>query len=89
MDMTASRNRYANVDPYLNNRVKLQVPEGHNDYINASPIVLKSTVSGTETKFIATQVCKYLCRRLQRPTVFHTNLKCRAQNQTSQHTSGE
>ncbi|KAF2815049.1 uncharacterized protein BDZ99DRAFT_189443 [Mytilinidion resinicola] len=54
-DIVVARNRYANVDPYLNNRVKLQVPEGHNDYINASPIVLKSTVSGTETRFIATQ----------------------------------
>ncbi|KAF2263531.1 hypothetical protein CC78DRAFT_569000 [Lojkania enalia] len=50
-----SRNRYANVDPYQSNRVKLKVPEGHSDYINASPIVLQSTKSGTVTKFIATQ----------------------------------
>lgn len=51
------RNRYANVEPYLNNRVRLSVPEGQNDYINASPIVLESTKSNTVTKFIATQVC--------------------------------
>ncbi|KAI2463717.1 phosphatases II [Annulohypoxylon bovei var. microspora] len=34
--------RYANIQPWANNRVKLQVPEGHIDYINASPIVLHS-----------------------------------------------
>ncbi|KAL1836249.1 hypothetical protein VTJ49DRAFT_5396 [Mycothermus thermophilus] len=32
--------RYINIQPWLNNRVKLQVPEGRLDYINASPIVL-------------------------------------------------
>jgi protein-tyrosine phosphatase len=53
------RNRYANVDPYQANRVKLQVPEGHNDYINASPIELKSTKSGTVLKYIATQGPKF------------------------------
>lgn len=51
-----NRNRYANVDPYQNNRVKLKVPVGHSDYINASPIVLESTTSKKVTKFIATQV---------------------------------
>jgi protein-tyrosine phosphatase len=55
-DEVMNRNRYANVDPYSNNRVKLQVPEGHSDYINASPIVLESTKSRRVTKFIATQV---------------------------------
>jgi protein-tyrosine phosphatase len=40
----------------MNNRVKLKVPEGHNDYINASPIELKSTKSGAVFKYIATQV---------------------------------
>lgn len=53
--LTMNRNRYANVDPYANNRVKLRVPEHHNDYINASPIVLENTKSGTKMKFIATQ----------------------------------
>ncbi|KAK3317825.1 protein-tyrosine phosphatase-like protein [Cercophora scortea] len=32
--------RYMNVQPWHNNRIKLQVPEGHVDYINASPITL-------------------------------------------------
>ncbi|KAK4242933.1 protein-tyrosine phosphatase-like protein [Achaetomium macrosporum] len=32
--------RYLNIQPWHNNRIKLQVPEGHVDYINASPIVL-------------------------------------------------
>ncbi|KAF2122144.1 tyrosine-protein phosphatase 2 [Lophiotrema nucula] len=54
-DEVLNRNRYANVDPYRNNRVRLKVPEGHSDYINASPIVLESTKSQKVTKFIATQ----------------------------------
>lgn len=53
----AARNRYANVNPYRANRVKLEVPEGHDDYINASPIVLTTTKSGSELTYIATQVC--------------------------------
>ena len=57
-DMVMNRNRYANVDPYANNRVRLNVPEGHSDYINASPIVLKNSKSDTQMKFIATQVCE-------------------------------
>ncbi len=32
--------RYMNIQPWENNRVRLQVPEGKVDYINASPIVL-------------------------------------------------
>ncbi|KAI1409299.1 phosphatases II, partial [Hypoxylon sp. FL1857] len=39
---TKTLDRYANIQPWANNRVKLQVPEGHVDYINASPIVLRS-----------------------------------------------
>lgn len=54
-DEFASRNRYANVATFKENRVKLKVPEGHSDYINASPIRLVTTKSGTEKKFIATQ----------------------------------
>jgi protein-tyrosine phosphatase len=50
------RNRYVNVDPYQNNRVRLKVPEGLNDYINASPVVLHSTKSDKVLKYIATQV---------------------------------
>ncbi|CAI4220023.1 unnamed protein product [Parascedosporium putredinis] len=34
--------RYYNIKPWSHNRVKLLVPEGALDYVNASPIVLKS-----------------------------------------------
>jgi protein-tyrosine phosphatase len=51
----APRNRYANVDPYRANRVRLVVPEGHNDYINASPIVLTTTKGQRALRYIATQ----------------------------------
>ncbi|KAK3954099.1 protein-tyrosine phosphatase-like protein [Pseudoneurospora amorphoporcata] len=39
--------RYGNIQPWHNNRIKLQVPEGKTDYINASPIVLNPTVLTT------------------------------------------
>ncbi|EGO55709.1 hypothetical protein NEUTE1DRAFT_67606 [Neurospora tetrasperma FGSC 2508] len=39
--------RYGNIQPWHNNRIKLQVPEGKIDYINASPIVLPPTVLTT------------------------------------------
>ncbi len=45
----AGRNRYVNVEPFANNRVKLKVADGVNDYINASPIQLGNR------KYIATQ----------------------------------
>ncbi|CAD0082733.1 unnamed protein product [Aureobasidium vineae] len=48
-DHIASRNRYINVEPFANNRVKLNVREGFNDYINASPIILGPR------RYIATQ----------------------------------
>lgn len=47
--------RYANVSPWKNNRIRLRVPEDKNDYINASPIVLKSLKTGNESKNIAMQ----------------------------------
>ena len=48
--------RYANVQPWTNNRVKLQVPEGQVDYINASPIVLASpSASRPPLRYIAMQ----------------------------------
>lgn len=37
---TRKLDRYANIQPWDNHRVKLQVPDGHMDYINASPIIL-------------------------------------------------
>lgn len=54
-DIAAQRNRYMNVDPFANNRVQLKVPEGHDDYINASPVEVRTTKSGVVKKFIATQ----------------------------------
>ncbi|KAH6615619.1 protein-tyrosine phosphatase-like protein [Chaetomium sp. MPI-SDFR-AT-0129] len=37
--------RYLNIQPWNNNRIKLRVPEGHVDYVNASPIVLEPSPS--------------------------------------------
>ncbi|KAF8541961.1 protein-tyrosine phosphatase-like protein [Trichophaea hybrida] len=50
-----SRNRYSNVSAWESNRVHLKVPEAHCDYINASPIVLKSRKDGSIKRYIATQ----------------------------------
>lgn len=47
--------RYQNVHPWKHNRIRLRVPEGQNDYINASPISLKSVKTGKESKYIAMQ----------------------------------
>ncbi|KLU84779.1 hypothetical protein MAPG_03815 [Magnaporthiopsis poae ATCC 64411] len=38
--------RYVNVQPWQNNRVRLRVPPGKPDYINASPICLSTTTGG-------------------------------------------
>lgn len=51
------RNRYLNVQPWTKNRIHLKVPPHHNDYINASPIVLTSSKTAQQKKYIATQVC--------------------------------
>ncbi|KXS97191.1 hypothetical protein AC578_858 [Pseudocercospora eumusae] len=48
-DAVMARNRYMNVEPYAQNRIKLQVAHGRNDYINASPIQLG------KRRYIATQ----------------------------------
>lgn len=42
--------RYVNIQPWLNNRVRLRVPRGAVDYINASPIVLYPTAATASTK---------------------------------------
>lgn len=48
--------RYMNIQPWHNNRIKLQVPEGHVDYINASPIVLTpSPVPAADGRSCATR----------------------------------
>ncbi|KAL4918540.1 protein-tyrosine phosphatase-like protein [Aspergillus aurantiobrunneus] len=49
------RSRYTNVQAWANSRIHLQVPEGECDFINASPILLKDSVSLEERKYIATQ----------------------------------
>ena len=52
---TRMYNRYMNVQPYMSNRIKLRVSAEGNDYINASPIKLKSLTTGQESKFIVMQ----------------------------------
>ncbi|KAB8532543.1 hypothetical protein FH972_025488 [Carpinus fangiana] len=51
----AKRNRYANIDPFHSNRVKLRAREGVCDYINASPIILRSDADKQERRYIACQ----------------------------------
>ena len=46
-----------NVDPWANNRIRLKVPEGQDDYINASPISLIRSKDSSKKRYIATQVC--------------------------------
>jgi len=60
--------RYQNIQPWTNNRVKLKVPEGCLDYVNASPIKVPSPLNAIERppqNFIAMQGPK-------RETVEHT-----------------
>jgi protein-tyrosine phosphatase len=54
-DEAAMRNRYFNIQPWRNNSVKLKVPDGCCDYINASPIVLQDTLTGRKKDYIVTQ----------------------------------
>jgi protein-tyrosine phosphatase len=51
-----ARNRYQNVQAWANSRIRLKVSEGECDFINASPIILKDSRTGDETRYIATQV---------------------------------
>lgn len=51
-----ARNRYVNVQAWANCRIHLRVAEGECDFINASPIILKDSVTGEERTYIATQV---------------------------------
>jgi protein-tyrosine phosphatase len=50
-----SRNRYSNIAAWERNRVRLNVPEETCDYINASPINLRSRKDGSLKRYIATQ----------------------------------
>ncbi|OBT74191.1 hypothetical protein VF21_07031 [Pseudogymnoascus sp. 05NY08] len=54
-DMTAGLDRFGDIFVWKNNRVKLQVPEEMNDYINASPITMKSPRTPLQSKYIAMQ----------------------------------
>ncbi|KAF8465956.1 protein-tyrosine phosphatase-like protein [Kalaharituber pfeilii] len=49
-----ARNRYSNIFPWSENRIRLNVPENKCDYINASPIVLDHGRQGMK-RYIATQ----------------------------------
>ncbi|KAL8951888.1 MAG: hypothetical protein Q9222_002163 [Ikaeria aurantiellina] len=53
--MAKSRNRYQNVQPWEKSRIRLQVPAGTSDYINASPIALTDPRTGASFFYIATQ----------------------------------
>lgn len=56
-DEVRARNRYSNISAFTENRVCLNVPEERCNYINASPIALKSRKDGAIKRYIATQVC--------------------------------
>ncbi len=51
-----ARNRYVDVQAWASNRIRLKVPEGYCDYINASPVSLRNSKTGKEERYIATQV---------------------------------
>lgn len=86
-DDVMRRNRYANVEPFDGNRIRLKVPEGHSDYINASPIVLNSTRTGTPKNFIATQVRPRSCTLSLRGSANNTGVR-RAPRKPPTATSG-
>ncbi|CAG8974730.1 hypothetical protein HYALB_00000340 [Hymenoscyphus albidus] len=62
--------RYNNIYPWAYNRIKLKVPEGVNDYINASPISLIST-TGTQSTLKKGIQAKYIC--MQGPKIQTVN----------------
>ncbi|KAI9888396.1 MAG: hypothetical protein M1814_000512 [Vezdaea aestivalis] len=49
------RNRYINIQPWAKNRIHLSVPANKCDYINASPILLRSRIDNRPHHYIATQ----------------------------------
>ncbi|KAF4636051.1 hypothetical protein G7Y89_g2024 [Cudoniella acicularis] len=60
LDPNPVLDRYNNIHPWANNRIKLHVPEGVNDYINASPVTLVSTASKQSNLKKSIQD-KYIC----------------------------
>lgn len=79
-DDVLERNRYINIDPWANNRVLLQVPEGQCDYINASPIEMKSSRDGEIRRFIATQVSEMFQQQSHLKFSIECPIKCLACN---------
>lgn len=51
-----ARNRYVGVQAWANSRIHLKVAEGECDFINASPIVTRDSMTKEERRYIATQV---------------------------------
>lgn len=54
-EMTLGLDRFGDIFVWKGNRVKLSVPGNQNDYINASPITLKSNRTALQSKYIAMQ----------------------------------
>ncbi|TAQ85842.1 hypothetical protein B7494_g5847 [Chlorociboria aeruginascens] len=72
LDFDKRLDRYYNVLPWANNRMKLNVPEGYNDYINASPVALTSTATKQNGLKSSIQH-KYICMQgPKRQTIDHT-----------------
>jgi len=64
--------RYTNIHPWANNRIHLHVPEGVNDYINATHVSLVSS-SEKRIKFKASVQDKYICMQgPKQETIDHT-----------------
>jgi len=57
-EITKGLDRFGDIFVWKGNRVKLQVPDDHNDYIHASPLTLKSNRTGRVSKYIAMQAPK-------------------------------
>src|ERR1700722_1727814 len=71
LESNPALDRYNNIYPWANNRVHLRVPEGYNDYINASPITLVSS-SGVQSGVKAAGKDQYICMQgPKRETVDH------------------
>jgi len=72
LDTDPVLDRYSNIHPWANNRVHLKVPEGCNDYINASPVSLVPTASKQSDLTKSTED-KYICMQgPKKETVDHT-----------------
>ncbi|PGH30299.1 protein-tyrosine phosphatase [[Emmonsia] crescens] len=50
-----ARNRYINIQVWSHSRIHLKVPDGECDFINASPITLNHSKTGSPARYIAAQ----------------------------------